>query len=88
MLGYRRPSIEQRGMHMRQRDVQCGRALHIQLEYVRGREYLRLFDGWSVSFLTAQMLDSRMACMADHGISRCQADLPEGPEGEESISGG
>ena len=37
---------------MRQRDVQRWAALHVQLEYVRGREYSRLFDGWSVSSLT------------------------------------
>ena len=85
MLEFHRPSIEQRGMHMRQRDVQRGRALHIQLEYVRGREYLRLFDGWSVSFLRARMLDSRMACMADRSFTQYYADLPEA---EESVSGG
>ena len=45
VLEHRRGSIDRRRVYMRERDVQRGRALHFQLEYVRGREYSQLFDG-------------------------------------------
>ena len=50
MHEHRRHSTELGRVYMRQRDVQRGTALHVQLEYaVRECGYSRLFAGWSVS---------------------------------------